>query len=83
MMELNGKWFYKAPEAKTIDIDAPHSLRSLCEGAADLTLKIFAPPASGENDPSQGADWPDGLPTPLSPSCTKTFVSRFAPIIEG
>ena len=27
------------------------------EGECDMTLKIFAPPASGKNDPSQGDDW--------------------------
>ena len=56
MMEINGKWFYKSPEAKTIDF-MPAFFEKPLDGAADLTLKIFAPPASGENDPSQGADW--------------------------
>ncbi len=56
MMELNGRWFYKSPAAKTIDLMSAFYERPL-SGAADLTLKIFAPPASGENDSSQGGDW--------------------------
>ena len=56
MFEINGKWFYRSPAAKCIDLmsafyDAPLS------GECDMTLKMFAPPASGENDPSQGDDW--------------------------
>ena len=49
MMEINGKWFYKSPEAKTIDLMAAFFEKPL-EGEADLTLRLFAPPASGEND---------------------------------
>lgn len=56
MMEINGKWFYKSPKAKTIDLMSAFYEKPL-KGECDLTLKIFAPPASGENDPSQGEDW--------------------------
>ena len=56
MMEINGKWFYKSPKAKTIDFMSAFYEKPL-KGECDLTLKIFAPPASGENDPSQGEDW--------------------------
>jgi hypothetical protein len=49
MMEINGKWFYKAPHAKTIDLMAAFFEKPL-DGACDMTLKIFAPPATGEND---------------------------------
>lgn len=49
MMEINGKWFYKAPHARTIDLMAAFFEKPL-DGACDMTLKIFAPPASGEND---------------------------------
>ncbi len=56
MMEINGKWFYKSPKAKTIDLMSAFYEKPL-DCACDLTLKLFAPPASGENDPSQGADW--------------------------
>ena len=56
MMEINGKWFYKSPKAKTIDLMSAFYEKPL-DGEADLTLKLFAPPATGENDPSQGDDW--------------------------
>lgn len=56
MMEINGRWFYKSPEAKCIDLMSAFYEKPL-DGACDMTLKLFAPPASGENDPSQGDDW--------------------------
>jgi hypothetical protein len=49
MLEINGRWFYKSPQAKTIDLMSAFYEKPL-EGEADMTLKIFAPPASGEND---------------------------------
>ncbi len=49
MIELNGRWFYKSPKAKTIDLMSAFFEKPLT-GACDLTLKLFAPPASGEND---------------------------------
>lgn len=49
MLEINGKWFYKSPKAKTIDMISAFFNKPL-DGPCDLTLKIFAPPATGEND---------------------------------
>lgn len=49
MLEINGKWFYKSPKAKTIDMISAFFNKPLA-GPCDLTLKIFAPPATGEND---------------------------------
>ena len=49
MLEINGKWFYKSPKAKTIDLMSAFFEKPL-DGAQDLTLRIFAPPASGMND---------------------------------
>ncbi len=49
MMEINGFWFYKSPKAKTIDMMSAFFKKPLT-GPCDLTLKIFAPPANGEND---------------------------------
>ena len=49
MIELNGRWFYKSPEAKMIDL-MPAFYENRLNGACDMTLKIFAPPATGEND---------------------------------
>lgn len=56
MMELNDRWFYKAPGVKCIDMMSAFFEKPL-SGAAELTLKLFAPPADGKNDPSQGDDW--------------------------
>ncbi len=49
MIELNGRWFYKAPATKFIDL-MPAFFNKRLDHECDLTLKIFAPPASGEND---------------------------------
>lgn len=56
MMELNGMWFYKAPGVKFVDF-MPAFFKKRLKGAQKLTLKIFAPPATGENDPAQGKNW--------------------------
>ncbi len=56
MMEINGIWFYKAPGTKTIDL-MPAFFENPVEAGSVQTLNIFAPPASGENDPAQGEDW--------------------------
>jgi hypothetical protein len=56
LMELNGKWFYKSPKAKVIDL-MPAFFEKPLKGETELTLKIFAPPKTGENDPTQGEDW--------------------------
>lgn len=56
MMELNGRWFYKAPGVKTIDLMAAFFETPIAPNT-ELTLKIFAPPATGKNDPAQGEDW--------------------------
>jgi hypothetical protein len=57
MIEINRRWFYKAPKAKTIDLmPAFFPMGDEFKGGG-MTLKIFAPPASGENIPADGADW--------------------------
>ena len=56
MLEINGRWFYKSPKTKTIDLMSAFYEKPL-DGKAELTLKIFAPPASGENTPEDGEDW--------------------------
>lgn len=48
MMELNGRWFYKAPGTKTIDL-IPAFCEKPLDGACELSLKIFATPADGIN----------------------------------
>ncbi len=56
MLEINGRWFYKSPNVKTIDLMSAFYNNRL-SGETELTLKILAPPASGENDPADGDDW--------------------------
>jgi hypothetical protein len=77
MMEFHGHWFYKAPGVKVIDL-MPAFFEKPIDGACDIDLKLFAPPASGENDPSQGDDWTENYYTliPKSPE----FRIRFEPI---
>ena len=79
MLELNGHWFYKAPGVKCIDMMSAFFKKPL-EGAADMALKIFAPPASGENDPSQGEDWQMNYYTELK-SLPEIRI-RYAPIVK-
>ena len=56
MIELNGRWFYKAPDTKFVDL-MPAFFAKPLKGACDLQLRIFAPPADGKND----LEKPDGL----------------------
>lgn len=56
MMELNGRWFYKAPGTKFVDF-MPAFFEKRISGESDMTLKIFAPPSTGENDADGGEDW--------------------------
>ena len=56
MLEINGRWFYKAPHTKTIDL-MPAFFDAPLECGKELTLKIFAPPAEGVNDQLENNDW--------------------------
>lgn len=50
MLELNGRWFYKSPKCRYIDL-MPAFFDNRLDGEKELNLKIFCPPASGENEP--------------------------------
>ncbi len=56
MMEFHGHWFYKAPGVKTIDMMSAFFEKPINQ-PLHTTLRLFAPPSSGENDASQGEDW--------------------------
>lgn len=56
MLELGGRWFYKAPGVTFVDF-MPAFFEQKLNGPCSMKLHIFAPPATGENDPSQGEDW--------------------------
>ena len=79
MIELNGHWFYKAPGVKCVDMMSAFFKNPL-DGAKDMTLKIFAPPASGENDETQGDDWQTNYYTEIK-SLPQIRI-RFAPIVK-
>ncbi len=77
MMEINGRWFHKAPGTKFIDL-MPAFYGKKLEGPCKIDLNIFAPPASGENDPSQGDDWAENYLYELK--CLPDIRLRFEPI---
>ncbi len=77
MLEINDRWFYKAPGIKTIDL-MPAFFEKQLNSACDLILKLFAPPASGENDPAQGEDWQTNYYTTIRK--LPEFRFRFEPI---
>lgn len=56
MMELNGRWFYKAPGVKNIDMMSAFFEKPLTK-ACELTIRLFAPPATGENTEGATEDW--------------------------
>ncbi len=56
MIELHGRWFYKAPGVKFIDF-MPAFFNHSIQGKTIISMNIFAPPATGENDATQGPDW--------------------------
>lgn len=77
MMELNDHWFYKAPGVNTIDL-MPAFFEKPLTGACDISLKLFAPPAAGENDPAQGDDWTENYYTVIKK--LPQFRLRFEPV---
>jgi len=56
MMEINGRWFYKKPGVKSIDL-IPAFFKNKLNGKQEICLRLFAPPPDGSNDPAQGSDW--------------------------
>ena len=55
MLELNGKWFYKAPQTRFVDL-MPAFFENSVSTPCDLPLRLFAPPASGRNETEGGDD---------------------------
>lgn len=56
MMEINGKWFYKSPSARTIDLMPAFSEKPLLQ-PTELYLNIFATPSDGVNTDNGAPDW--------------------------
>lgn len=80
MLELNGRWFYKAPGVTFVDFMPAFFDRKITE-PCNLKLHIFAPPATGENDPSQGEDWAENYYYTLTK--LPDIRLRFEPIMKG
>ncbi len=56
MMEINGHWFYKAPGTKTVDLMSAFYNTPIKDNT-ELEFKMFAPPATGENEDNGAQDW--------------------------
>ncbi|MBR3307202.1 MAG: hypothetical protein IKI75_08120 [Lachnospiraceae bacterium] len=56
MMEINGRWFYKAPGTKTIDLMPAFFEKPVADGCT-LPLRIFATPPEGINVEDGHKDW--------------------------
>ncbi len=78
MMEINDRWFYKAPGVKCIDL-MPAFYNNRLTGACKMDLNIFAPPASGKNDDDGREDWDVNCYTTLG-SLPKVRL-RFEPVM--
>ena len=59
MIEVNGRWFYKSPGVKTVDLMpaffAPGA--PSVQPGQELKIRMFAPPADGENKETEREDW--------------------------
>ncbi|MCR5830093.1 MAG: hypothetical protein K6F93_07100 [Lachnospiraceae bacterium] len=78
MLEINGRWFHKGPGVKFTDL-MPAFYKNKLKGPRKLNLNIFAPPASGENDPAQGSDWAENYYTTITE--LPDIRIRFEPIV--
>lgn len=80
IFEINGKWFYKKPGVRYIDL-MPAFYEKPLKGGQELTFKLFAPPADGVNDPSQGSDWTENYYTQIN--ALPKFRIRYRPAEIG
>ncbi|MDP4091912.1 MAG: hypothetical protein Q8920_00960 [Bacillota bacterium] len=80
IMEINGQWFYKKPGVDRIDLISAFYRKPL-KGPQKLSFKLFAPPASGRNDSSQGDDWTVNYYTEIKK--LPQFRIRFEPTETG
>ena len=79
MLCVNNHWFYKAPQTKSIDM-MPAFWEKPLDVAGMMEVQIFAPPASGENNPDDGEDWMQNSYTTLKK--LPEFRIRFQPTEE-
>lgn len=77
MLEFNGKWFYKSPNVKTVDL-MPAFYENSLDKAKTLPLKIFATPSEGVNPDNGSPDWTENYYTDLTRMPTLRI--RYEPI---
>ncbi len=80
MMELNGKWFYKKPGIRTVDLMPAFYDRPL-QNQSELIFRFFSPPADGVNNPAQGSDWAENFYTRIT--MLPAFRIRYEPTEPG
>ena len=56
MIEMQGKWFYKAPGVKTIDFMSLVFEKKV-DGPTELAMRIFITPPEGVNPKTDKEDW--------------------------
>lgn len=74
MVEICGRWFYKAPHVKTIDL-MPAFYKTPLKGKTTVSVKMFAPPATGENVDDGSTDWNYNYYAEMT--CTPKFRIRY------
>lgn len=77
MLELNGRWFYKSPNVRTVDLMPAFFERPL-GGAAELTLNIFSTPPDGVNTDDGSEDWTENYRSVLNNA--PTLRVRYEPV---
>jgi hypothetical protein len=80
VFEFNGKWFYKKPGVKTVDL-MPAFFEKPLSGEYELIFKMFMPPGDGVNDSAQGEDWDVNYYSEISH--LPTFRIRYEPVEIG
>jgi len=55
VLRINGRWFYKKPGVTRVDL-LPAFWEKPLDGAQEITMELFAPPADGMNHEGD-ADW--------------------------
>lgn len=77
MLELNGRWFYKSPNVRTVDL-MPAFFEKPLDGAAELMLNIFSTPPNGVNTDDGSADWAENYRSALN--IAPTLRVRYEPV---
>lgn len=80
MINCNGHWFYKGVGTDFVDLMPFFFETEASEHIDTITLTFFAPPATGENDASQGKDWSINYYTVL-PSLPKLRIA-YEPVLR-